>query len=181
MFDIDTTVPVMTAEDWDAEERLIWDLTEAALAAGPSDEPVMLPPDIESWPTDERLSVLLSAVDVHQLSGADRVAYMKAQHRLNASGQARFLGAVNAVSDVYDEMAEDIEDPNAGASMEIRAALRWTRRAVDNEMAFAHDLGVRLPSLFERLSQGHVDRRRAERLSDHTSHLSVAHARQVVD
>ncbi|MEX1004735.1 MAG: DUF222 domain-containing protein [Acidimicrobiia bacterium] len=82
---------------------------------------------------------------------------------------------------LYDEMAEDIEDPDAGASMEIRAALRWTRRAVDNEMAFAHDLGVRLPSLFERLSQGHVDRRRAERLSDHTSHLSVGHARQVVD
>jgi hypothetical protein len=109
------------------------------------------------------------------------VAYLKAQHRLNSSGQARFLGAITAISDAYDQMSEDIEDPDAGASMEIRAALRWTRRATDIEMGFAHDLHTRLPSLFERFSQGLIDRARTRKLVDHTSHLSVGHARQVVD
>jgi hypothetical protein len=65
--------------------------------------------------------------------------------------------------------------------MEIRAAMRWTRRATDAEMGLAHDLHTRLPSLFERFAQGLIDRRRAERLVSHTSHLSVGHARQVVD
>jgi hypothetical protein len=192
MFDSDTNTtqtstalapdfPPMTTEEWAAEERLIFELMDAGLEPAPADEPVVLPADLESWPTDIRLAVLLSVVDVNDLSGSDRVTYMKAQHRLNSAGQARFLGSITAVSDAYDELAEDIEDPEAGASMEIRAALRWTRRATDIEMGLAHDLQARLPSVFERFAQGLIDRRRAERLVSHTSHLSVGHARQVVD
>jgi hypothetical protein len=173
--------PGMTVAEWDAEERLIWELTDAGIESARADEAVVLPADLDSWAADLRLAAVLAVVDVNQLSGSDRVIYMKAQHRLNTAGQARFLGSITAVSDAYDELSEDIEDPNAGASMEIRAALRWTRRATDNEMALAHDLQVRLPGLFARFAEGMVDRRRAERFSQYTSHLSTAHARQVVD
>jgi hypothetical protein len=173
--------PPMTTEEWEAEERLIFELMDAGLEPAPADEAVMLPADLDSWVPDLRLAAVLAVVDVNQLSGSDRVTYMKAQHRLNSAGQARFLGSITAVSDAYDEFAEDIEDPEAGASMEIRAAMRWTRRATDIEMGLAHDLQARLPSLFERFAQGLIDRRRAERLVSHTSHLSIGHARQVVD
>ena len=187
MFDSETNTPTntktgpMTVEEWDAEERLILELMEAGPDPAWFDEPLVLPPDLDSWEPDMRLAAVLAAVDVNQLSGSDRVTYMRAQHRLNSAGQARFLGAVNAISDAYDEMSEDIEDPDAGASMEIRAALRWTRRAVDNDMALAHDLQVRLPSVFERFCQGLIDRARADRFSRYTSHLPVAYARQVAD
>ncbi len=182
MFDSDTnTGSEMTAAEWDAEERLIFELMDAGLEPVPADEPMVLPTDIGSWPADVQLAVLLSAVDVDRLSGSDRVAYLKARERLNAAGAASTLAAIRSISDAYDEFSEDIEDPEAGASMEIRAALRWTRRATDHEMGLAHDLHVRLPGLFERLSQGLIDRARTRRLVDHTSHLSVGHARQVVD
>ena len=185
MFDSGTNtvgvLPALTAEDWDAEERLIFELTDAGLDHGPADEPVVLPADLDSWVPDLRLAAVLSVVDVDCLSGSDRVAYLKARERLNAAGAASTLGAIRSISDAYDELSEDIEDPEAGASMEIRAALRWTRRATDIEMGLAHDLHARLPGLFERFARGLVDRRRVERLVSHTSHLSTAHARQVVD
>ena len=174
-------LPELSVEECEAVDRRIFELVDAGLEPAPADEPHGLPADIESWPTDVRLGLFLSVIDVDRLSGADRVRYLKAQHRLNSSGQARFLGAVTAVCDAYDELSEDIEDPDAGASMEIRAALRWTRRATDNEMGLAHDLCVRLPSLFERFTQGLIDRARTERFIGHTSHLSTAHARLVVD
>jgi hypothetical protein len=189
MFDSDTDnhtavlpdLPELTAEEWEAEERLIFELMDAGLEPAPADEPVMLPADLESWPTDVRLAVLLSAVDVNDLSGSDRVRYLKARERLNASGAASSLDAIRSISDAYDEFSEDIEDPEAGASMEIRAAMRWTRRATDAEMGLAHDLHTRLPSLFERFAQGLIDRARTRRFVDYTSHLSIGHARQVVD
>jgi hypothetical protein len=163
-----------------AEEDFIRDYTQMMLDAPPDPQPLMLP-DLSSWAPDLRLAAVLSAVDLNLLSGADRVAYLKAQDRLNAAGQAHFLAAVSAVSDAYDELAEDIEDPDSGASLEIRSALRWTRRATEMELGLAHDLCVRLPRLFSALSEGLVDRPRAKIFVSHTAHLPMAHARMVVD
>jgi hypothetical protein len=69
MFDSDTDnhtavlpdLPELTAEEWEAEERLIFELMDAGL------EPALLTSlwccrrISESWPTDVRLAVLLSA------------------------------------------------------------------------------------------------------------------------
>jgi hypothetical protein len=171
----------MTVGEFDGEEDLIWECTRNA-----SDgvwEPVApaFPADLDIWTPDLRLAAVLSAVDVDRLSRADRVAYLKAQERLNAAGAAASLRALSAIADVYDELAENIEDPGGGASSEVRSALRWTRRTAESEMAFAHHLRIRLPRLFESLSAGLVDRRRAALLVRHTDHLPVAHARMGVD
>lgn len=175
------TEGMLTEAESRAEEALVWQITQAELAAPSDPEPLTLPPDFGSWPADLRLAAVLSAVNVDELSGPDRVKFLQAQERLNAAGAASTLGAIRSVTAAYDQLAEDIEDPEAGASLEIRSALRWTRRATDTEMALAHDLWVRLPGLFERFSQGLIDRRRAERFVRHTSHLPIAHARHVVD
>jgi hypothetical protein len=144
---------------------------DAGLEPAPADEPVVLPADLCSWPTDVRLAVLLSVIDVDRLSGTDRVRYLQGPGTVERGGCCLALAAIRAISDAYDEFAEDIEDPEAGASMEIRAAMRWTRRATDAEMGLAHDLHTRLPSLFERFSQGLIDRARTRTARRHTSHL----------
>jgi hypothetical protein len=139
----------------------------------------VLPADLDAWTPDLRLAAVLSVVDVDRLCGADRVTYLKAQERLNAAGAAAGLRALTAIADVYDGL--DVEDPGGGASLEVRSALRWTRRAAESELALAHDLRVRLPRLFESLAAGLVDRRRAAVFVRPTDHLPAAHARMVVD
>jgi hypothetical protein len=171
----------MTTAELEEEENLIFELTERALNADIEPEVAVLPPDLDSWVPDLRMAAVLSVIGVDTLSGPDRVRYLKAQDRLNSSGQARFLGAVTSISDAYDARAEDLEDPDAGASMEIRAALRWTRRAADAELGLAHDLHSRLPRLFEALAAGLVDRPRTRIFVRHTDHLPIAHARMVID
>jgi len=175
------------AADWDAEDRLAWELTEAAMAAASTigdpagEERLCLPADLDAWPVGVGLVMLLSAVDVNRLSPADRVGFLRAADRANSAGQARFLGAVAAVADAYDDLAESIEDPEAGASLELRSALRWTRRAAETELGLAHDLRVRLPGLFEALAAGIIDRRRMVVMVRGTDHLPIAHARMVID
>jgi hypothetical protein len=171
----------MSVGELQAEEDLILQLTAEAHASDIEPETPTLPADLDAWAPDLLLAAVLSVVDVDTLTGADRVRYLKAQHRLNSAGQARLLGAVNSISDAYDTHPEDLEDPNAGASMELRAALRWTRRAADTELNLAADLRHRLPRLFEALSGGLVDRPRTRILVRHTDHLPPAHARLIVD
>lgn len=170
-----------SAAEWELEDRLAWELTEAALASPVVAEAPFVPVGIESWPADERLAVFLSRVDPDALSGSDRVRFMVQVDRLVAAGHGRFLGAVGSVGDAYDGLAEDVEDPDGGASMELRAALRVSRRVAETELGLAHDLRVRLPSLFGALVEGRVDRARAKKLADLTGHLSVAEARTVTD
>lgn len=115
-----------SAAEWEAEDRLAWELTEAALASPVVAEPPFVPVGIESWPADERLAVFLSRIDPDALSGSDRVRYMAQMDRLVAAGHGRFRGAVGSVADAYDGLAEDIEDP------EIRHRTGWTFERLPN-------------------------------------------------
>lgn len=164
-----------------AEEALIREVTRREWSRDPDSEPATLPPDLETWPADLRLSAVLSAVDVHTLSGGDRVRYLQARERLNAAGQASSLDSINAIADVYDECSEDVEDLQSGASLELRSALRWTRRMAESELVFGHMLRVRLPRVFTAFAEGRIDRRRARLLVNHTDHLPTALARTVTD
>jgi hypothetical protein len=164
---------------WEAEERLMDELSWVD-----GSEPMFKAPSfpaVETMPAGLALSAVLARFDVRELSGSDRVRYLQAQHRVNAAAYGALLDAINAVAEAYDEFAEDIEDPAAGASFEIRSALRWTRQATENELVFAHKLKTRLPRLFAALSQGLVDRNRAAVIVRNTDHLSMAHARTVVE
>jgi hypothetical protein len=53
------------------------------------------------------------------------------QERLNAAGSAATMQALYSIADAYYQLPEDLEDPDAGASMEARAALGWTPQAAD--------------------------------------------------
>lgn len=116
----------LTAAEFEAEERLVAELTETALASPLVAEAPFVPVGIESWPADERLAVFLSRIDPDALSGSDRVRYMVQIDRLVAAGHGRFLGAVGSVGDAYDGLAEDIEDP------EIRHRTGWTYERLPN-------------------------------------------------
>jgi hypothetical protein len=65
MFDSHTNTGLLTVEEWDAEERLIFELMDAGPDPVPSDEPVVLPSGLESWAPDLRLAAVLSVIDVN--------------------------------------------------------------------------------------------------------------------
>lgn len=159
----------------DAEEAVV----ERVLAEWAS-RPVELPSNLESLPADSRLTEVLCAYEPDELSDADRVRYLKASERMVAVLQARSLQAVDSIHRSYQALEiQDAKDTYDGATFELRGALRWTRRAAENELDFATDLTVRLPSVLALLRSGKIDRRRAKILVDGTIHLSVAHARLV--
>lgn len=170
----------LSAADLAREDAVIDRLMTEYEACPPVPDAAFLPEGLEDWPADPILALLLSRVDLTGLSGRDRVRYLQAQERLNAAGSAATMAALHSVSDAYDQLSEDIEDPEAGASMETRAALGWTRRTADTNLALAHDLIVRLPAVFTLLKAGRIDLARARVIIESTSHLSIAHARAVV-
>jgi hypothetical protein len=163
----------------DAEEEFALAIMDSDTSLAPRKPG--LPSDLEFLPPDIRLAVVLLSTDVDELSGSDRVRYLQASERLNAAGQARTYRAMCAIADAYSGLGlEEMGDSERGAALEIRAALRLTRRNAESELEFALDLRARLPRLAEALAEGLVDRRRAGVLVRHTAHLPVAAAREVV-
>lgn len=168
--------------DPEAEEALILKLTADFERDWPVQEALVLPPDLESWPADYRLAILLDHLDPHELSDQDRVRFLRASERLVAHQQAATLVGIGAVSASYQQLGiEDPADVRDGTTFEFRAALRWTRRFAEMELDLATDLLVRLPSVLSMLQEGRIDRRRAEVIVVGTAHLSIAHARAVAD
>jgi hypothetical protein len=141
-----------------------------------------IPAGLDEMDPGPFLAAILSSTDVSRLSGRDRVTVLQAQQRMASHFQARVYESMSAVVDVYeDEIGEDPLLAAEGAAAEIRAALRLTRRAADSELGFALHLRERLPAVFQTLSSGVIDVRRAKVIDHGTSHLSVETARKVVD
>ncbi|MEZ5175856.1 MAG: DUF222 domain-containing protein [Acidimicrobiia bacterium] len=128
------------------------------------------------------LAAALSSVDVHSLSGHDRVAVLRAHQRMVSYYSAKMYEDMNAIADaVADDEGWDRESALEGAAAEIRVALNLTRRAADIEFSFALDLKSRLPAVAELLARGLIDVRRAKAIDHATAHLSTAAAQVVVD
>ena len=158
--------------------------TSTTGTAGPSplSEVASLPADIESWPTDHRLARILDSTDPMNLSDGDRVRYVQAAERLVAHHQAQTLSGINAVADSYRRLElDDAEHAYGGTVFELRAALSWTRRYAETELDLACDLLVRLPAVLQAMTAGRIDKPKARVIVSDTSHLSIAHARQVAD
>ncbi|HSJ29733.1 MAG TPA: DUF222 domain-containing protein, partial [Acidimicrobiia bacterium] len=166
--------------DW--PEELVLELTDAAYAELSDEEwNDSLPTGLESLPLGA-IALVLSRIVPTALPDADRARYLAAAERVNAAGAARTLAGVHALADSYAALdLEEMADSHAGAVLEMRAALRWTRRAAESELALADDLIVRIPAVYRALSEGRIDRRRAAVFARYTAHLGVAHARQVVE
>jgi hypothetical protein len=128
------------------------------------------------------LAAFLATVDRACLSGGDRVKLVRARQRLISHLTASLYADIASISEaMVDEFADDPEMAFESAAMELRAALRLTRRSAENELELATDLTERLPAIVEAMEDGRLDLRRARVLADGTSHLSGDQARMVVD
>ena len=127
------------------------------------------------------LAAYLSRLEGKQRSGYERVVVLRAQQRMASYFQAQVYEEMAAISDLMDRIEADPEVATESAAAEIRAGLRLTRRAADTELAFAIDLSRRLPRVWEALTAGKIDVRRARVIVSGTAHLPEETARLVVD
>ncbi|HUF95067.1 MAG TPA: DUF222 domain-containing protein [Acidimicrobiia bacterium] len=127
------------------------------------------------------LAAFLSVVDPAELSGHDQVLVLQAHQKMASHYAARVYQNIAELADVMVEFDGDVEFGLDAAAMELRAALRLTRRMAEVEIDFAHVLKHRLPAVGQALWSGEIDVRRARVLVNGTEHLSDSHARQVID
>jgi hypothetical protein len=146
-----------------------------------SDNADWVPESLDSMEPGHEMACVLSAINVDDCTGYDRIRVLKAQERMRSFYSAQLYQSMNAVVDAVDEddMVTDLVEEAAAA--EVAAALKWTRNAADVEMGFAIDLRNRLPQVWLALVEGHIDLRRAKAMIRSTSHLPVETARQVID
>ncbi|HSR43707.1 MAG TPA: DUF222 domain-containing protein [Acidimicrobiia bacterium] len=185
MFDTLTRDPELRvwldqAEYGDAELALAIAEADPGIPREPS-----IPPDLAAMEPGIVLSGLLWAIDVNSLSGHDRVIVMAAHQRMASHHQANLYAAMASVAEaVSEELLDrdgetDFEIVEQACSSEIRAALRLTRRAADNELSIARDFQTRLPAVWQEFAAGRIDRRRANLILHRTDHLPVTQAQEV--
>lgn len=146
-----------------------------------SDHLEVIPSRLDAMEPGLLLAAILESIDVDRLTGGDRVVVLRARSRMAAHYQARVYGDMAAVADAVAELDDDVEFATEAAAAEIRVALRLTRRAADSELGFALDVRQRLPMVYEAMTSGDLDWRRARILVDGTGHLEEALARRVVN
>ncbi len=122
----------------------------------------VIPDGLDEMVPGPYLAAILSSIDVSSLSGFDRVVVLRAHQRLVSHYSAQMYADMAAVSDSLSETEVDAEFVHEASAAEIRTALRLTRRTADFELGFAIDLRERLPQVWETLSAGDLDVRRAE-------------------
>ena len=152
-------------------QELLDDFEERSIAA-----------ELEDLEPGVVLAALLSSIDFASLSGHDRVVVMAAHQKMASHFPAHVYSSMASVAEAVAETLTDVADPElieAACSSEIRAALRLTRRAADSELAVARSFRNRLPEVWEALSKGRIDRRRANLIVHRTGHFSAAQAREV--
>ena len=147
-------------------------------------ETAPVPPDLADMEPGIGLAVVLSAIDIDDLSGHDRVVVLAAHQRMASHYQAQVYASMASVADAVTERLSndgetDFELVEDACSSEIRAALRLTRRAADCELSIARDFKTRLPAVWQELLSGRIDRRRANLILHRTEHLDADRAQEV--
>ena len=127
------------------------------------------------------LASLLATVEGEELSGYEHVLVLRAHQKMASYFSAQIYQEMASIADLMGQIDQDPEWAAAAAAAEIRAALRLTRRAADAELALAVDLKKRLPRVWEALSAGEIDLRRARVIVYGTAHLPEETARLVVE
>jgi hypothetical protein len=143
-----------------------------------------IPPDLAEMEPGIVLAAVLSAIDIDNLTGHDRVIVMAAHQRMASHYQAQVYASMAAVADavaerLHNDGETDFEVVEDACSSEIRAALRLTRKAADSELSIARDLKTRLPAVWRQFVTGRIDRRRANLILHRTEHLDATRAREV--
>jgi hypothetical protein len=142
-------------------------------------DPQGIPASLDDMAPGPILAAALSAIDVHRVSGHNRIRVLRAQQKMASHFQAQAYQAMTAVTDHMHQLDDDPRSAEEGAAAEIGAALRLTRRAADVELTFALALQRRLPRVWALLASGDIDLRRAKTVDYATTHLDDAIARRV--
>ena len=133
---------------------------------------VPVPAGLDEMAPGPELGALLASIDVGAVSGYDRVVVLAAQQRMVSHHQAQAYAAMAAVVAAMDDVENEPQWPAESlAAAEIRAGLRWTRRAAEFELRCALELERRLPRVWDLLAAGVIDTRRAKTILDGTAHL----------
>jgi hypothetical protein len=143
----------------------------------------LLVADLDWLPTGIMLGAALNRIDRSSLSGFDRISLLQARARLISHLQAEQLADIQSVSQAVSELANH-SDPDTDlieetTISEVSAALSLTRRASEVQVELAYVLCVRLPQVWEALSEGLIDLPRARVLADQTCHLPHELAQKV--
>ncbi|MGA7096414.1 MAG: DUF222 domain-containing protein [Acidimicrobiia bacterium] len=171
-----------------AEQEYRWD--EASIDADAAvlesvlespDEVVSIPADLDEMSPGPVLAAFLSTIDLSSISGYDRVVVLRAYQRMASHFEAWVNEAMASIADFMMEMDQDLDVANEAAELELRAALRLTRRAATKRLELAQDLHRRLPAVGEALARGDIDVRRAWVLCNGTVHLDTDTARRLID
>ena len=140
-----------------------------------------IPASLDEMEPGPVLAAFLAATDVARLSGYDRIAVLRAHSRMASHYQAQIYADMASVVEYMEDIEGD--DPlwaAESAAAEIRVALTLTRRAADAEVGFALEMQQRLPRVFDMLTRGDIDVRRAKTMLHSTGHLSEDTARTVI-
>ena len=143
---------------------------------------VGVPAGLDEMEPGPFLGIVLSGIDVDRLCGDDRITVLRARQRMASHYAAKTYEAMASIAAAYrEEEGCDYESAADGAAYELRAALQLTRSAADWDLSFALDLRDRLPRVFDALSDGMIDVRRARTIVWQTTHLDDDAARAVVE
>lgn len=126
------------------------------------------------------LAAFMASVDVGKLSGYDLVTVLRTHQRLASHFQAAVYADMIALVEVLGQ-DEAFEEACLDAEAEIRVALSLTRRSAEGELSLAIELHRRIPKVFEALSTGAIDVRRARVFDRNTTDLPISLARSIVD
>ncbi len=152
------------------------------LEAPPSTESTTI--RLSEIPAGAELAVALAGLDRDRLAGDDRVEVLKARSRLKAHVDAQLIADMVSIIDAEHEVSSwwrptDVIHDQATA--EIQAALTWTRRASDHQVAFASTLYVDYPQVWKALDAGLIDLPKARIICNQTVHLDAEVRDKVVE
>jgi len=141
-----------------------------------------IPPNLDVLEPGPVLAGFLASIDVSEVSGLDQIVMLRAHRRMVSHYQGHVYRDMSAVTQtITDTSGDDAVDAATAAEAEIGVALHLSRRATENELAFALSLAKRLPRLSDMLRTGVVDVGRAKAIERYTLHLTDIAAQAVLD
>ena len=142
----------------------------------------MLPAAITEMTPGLMLSLVTSSCADESLSTQDRLEMLRAHQRLVAHFQAKMYRAIAKLTEqMTTEYNGDLVMAAEAVATEMRAALRYTRRLAESEVATANDLFADAPAVGRALEEGRIDLRRARVIVHAVAGLVTRDAGWVID
>lgn len=143
----------------------------------------ILPPGLENMRPGPALASTLASVDRSSLNGYELVILLQAESRQAAHYHAAMQRSMHQIAHspagFAGSPAERVEIPEEFAADDIRAALRWTRRAAETSLDLAIEVIERFPLVWKELSRGRIDLPKVKVIVHTLRHLEERHIRRI--